>query len=66
MRLVCFRRFVNFERKGSAPSKNSKRDLKVHQVVKFEDCIKVNQIFIDNRMAEVGVKNQYFAALTGQ
>lgn len=66
MRLVCFRRFLNLELKGSASSKNIRKDLKLRQVVKFEDCIKVNQVFVDNIMEEVGVKNQYYAALAGQ
>lgn len=66
MRLVCFRRLVNLERKGSASNKNIEKDSKSRQVVTFEDFIKVNQIFIDDIMAEVGVKNQYFAALAGQ
>lgn len=74
MRLVCFRRFLNLERKGSTfnqTNRQNEKDQKVRKVVTFEDCVQqqqVNQqiVFVDERMEEVGVKNQYFAALAGQ
>lgn len=71
MKFHLLKRLLNFELRRSASHKSSDRceenSIKVFQrVVKFEDCVIINKSFVVRNMETTSVKNQYFAALTGE
>lgn len=67
MKLIWFRRSVNFEwrRTSSDKAENNSKNQKIRKVVKFEDCEQVNQDFVVENMEETHSRNQYLAALAG-
>jgi hypothetical protein len=73
MKFVSLRRFVNFEWKNgginnterSVKNKSSNQQKVFQKVVKFEDCEKVNRLFVLENMETTSNRNQYLAAVTG-
>lgn len=67
MKLIWFRRFVNFDwrRTSSDKAEKNSKNPKIRKVVKFEDCEQVNQDFVAENMEETHSRNQYLAALAG-
>lgn len=65
MKLIWFRRFVNFDwrRASSDKAEKNSKNPKIRKVVKFEDCEQVNQVA--ENMEETHSRNQYLAALAG-